>query len=544
METTSELPSSPNNSDEDQDQEERSKFLSEPVSTEQTTESQTESIPTSVKPIDQIIKIINGFGKYQITLIFILFITITSQTFFIVSTMYIYIMPHVQQICLDTLPEHEWPIFNSNFIKQESLQKDLYIYNLTERVCSQKKSKYIKNFNFINYTSSYWHNNHILLFPDYDSQDVNSVNFFDLFNIEQCSKENYEKLIKNTQNHQNSNKNSNKIQNSEITEETLSYSTYAANCKNDPCTHNIGSVFKGCLPSGILKQCKNKINIYSLRNNLVKNIKNAIIEFNFMCENQWKRDYCYYSGFIGIMFGTLVYGIISDTIGRKWTFLVGILCMYLNGIFLAIFASENILATLIFGFLVGTGANIAFYNSVVLVSEFVDSKHRSLAQIGSVLGIVCGNILAPWSTALLPYWREYNIIFWSSCLVSIPTVGYFFIEETPYWLLNNKRYKQLELACKKIYQTNFNAPMDKKLESQMLSAITQFQNENQEDETKNGTKKSPYVEILGNSSYVKNLLLLTTYWAFLNFGNYCMNMNISNLDGNMYRSVLNSITEI
>lgn len=453
---------------------------------------------TQPQPIDQIIHLINGFGRYQKILISILFLMITSHTFFIVNNIYMYLMPHVQQVCLDenfTMPE------NSNL-----------------EYCSVDQSIFYKNHtkDLNQFTYDYWGKDNLIVIPENYNQTL-----FEFFDIQKCDADHP-----------------------------------SASCLANPCTHHPNSVYKGCLDPAL--NCTNRINIYALKNGLDTRAKNAIIEFDFVCENQYKRDYCFYSGFIGILVGSITYGVLSDTLGRKITFLFGTCLMYLAGICMALLASENFLVLLFCAFFVGMGANIALYNSIILISEFVDAEHRSLAQLASVAGKVLGTLIAPWSTKLIPTWREHNLVFWSSFLCIIPPISMYFMVETPYWLLTKQKFKELEKCCQAIYQINHNGrKMSSQVQALFYQAIAQHKQENlvkirkrsegnsisSEDynykyyqawQMKFADYRSHFQLIFANFTHMKNLILLILYWGCLNFTNYCLGINISNLPGSIY----------
>ena len=627
-----------------------------------TSSSQKEKDPENETPIEKILKITGGFGLYQKLLVLLLFSSILAQTYFVVSMVYVYFMPHVQQICVEypsvaseaglfgqsqssykvhqfskkdgfcdnNVPLDDFTSFHIFQGKKEnkkasssSNSKNSFNQEIREQIQETTVSDILVNDKINNSNSSKTAGSSVnttkVQNKSTQSSKTNLVD--DIKNLKTELKKDFDDLVnkvspninripKNLPNYDNldfsfqkfnnqKNQSVTKLidlkhfkksywnsENIHIIEDPQTFfnlfniqqcSSRNESCYNNSCNHKHNSIYKGCLDPIVLKACRESenghvLNVYGLRNGLPGAMRNAIMEFDWICDSQWKRDYGYTIGFLGIMAGTFSMGTIADHIGRRRTFMIGILATYLGGILLSTIASYGVGYVFVLNFIIGFGSNLSFYNGIVLVAECVNKKNRARAQIASVAGVAIGNITAPWTVYLIPIWREYYLIFWVFFLLVIPTSTHLLMIETPMYLLTNNKRQELIEGLSKIYRINKKREIGKKeiecLENiidddlnvrsrnsklcsrhSRSSAVEDKENQafiSQNSEAQKQPKTNNKLQIIISKSkqiltnlkiylpYINNVLLLSIYWLLLNFCNYCLNLNIANIPGNVF----------
>ena len=104
-------------------------------------------------------------------------------------------------------------------------------------------------------------------------------------------------------------------------------------------------------------------------------------------------------------------------------------------------------------FFVGLLVNCLYCTAYVLLLEFTTEKyHTKLANINSYI-YVLGELIV----AVVYYFsRDWNILCWFICVYSLALLilSYYFLPESPAWLLESKHHKKAFKVLKKIAETN------------------------------------------------------------------------------------------
>ncbi|XP_076819993.1 organic cation transporter protein-like [Clavelina lepadiformis] len=180
-------------------------------------------------------------------------------------------------------------------------------------------------------------------------------------------------------------------------------------------------------------------------------MRNTIVtDFSLVCGSTWASYISQSCFMLGVLLGSILFGILSDRLGRRHTFLmcsVGGLITGTATAFTQSYMSYGILRT-ISGFFVIP----PFLTLYVLVSEMVVVKYRvSFLQLTQVW-FATGYILLSLVSYLAREWRTIQLVL--SLLQAFSIVVWWFIPESPRWLLCQHRHKEAQNVIDMIYQYN------------------------------------------------------------------------------------------
>ncbi|XP_070534566.1 organic cation transporter protein-like [Ptychodera flava] len=187
-----------------------------------------------------------------------------------------------------------------------------------------------------------------------------------------------------------------------------------------------------------------------------------VMEFDLVCDRGWlqqlpKSTYA----FAGI-FGSLIFGPVSDAYGRKPTYYFTLITALVFN--LLMYLSTKIYIFLICQFVVGITAPAIYNIGHLIVVEMVTTKNRPMALI------VCSFshpffelLLAGISLAARSDWRKIQLFVLLNCTLFIPY--YCIIDESPRWLFQKGRLEETEKLFEKIAKWNKTTYLRQSLES-------------------------------------------------------------------------------
>ncbi|XP_076081366.1 organic cation transporter protein-like [Mytilus galloprovincialis] len=192
-----------------------------------------------------------------------------------------------------------------------------------------------------------------------------------------------------------------------------------------------------------------------------------VMKENLVCDNKYKISLSKTIFFGGVLVGSFMFGIISDTIGRRKTLLIATLFLFASGLTLAWSQSYTMFVILRFctGFC-NVGMFITIY---VIAMEWVGPSKRML--VGLVIHLV-GPTGELYMLAVAYFVRTWNWIIIAMVVpIGLFTVLWWFIPESPRWLCGKGKLKEAKnlLRCAaKVNKTTFsekmvdNLPVEKK----------------------------------------------------------------------------------
>lgn len=250
-----------------------------------------------------------------------------------------------------------------------------------------------------------------------------------------------------------------------------------------------------------------------------------IIDFQLVCEKSYLPNIAQSIYFAGKLLGVLVFGIAGDMFGRRKVQLFSYVC----GSLLA-FASTfslNFWMYVVLRFLTSVFFSGVGINCFVLANELVGPSRRVLA--GNVFWIyfsVGYGVLAGLAK-LIPNWRILQFV------VTLPYIPlliltYFFIPESPRWLVNQGRSDEAEKVMRKIAKEN---------EMTLREDFT-MKNCTKDEIQNSSTLKESFLEVIRNRVILLMMLNMTLNWVVQAFVYYGLSLSTSSLGIDPYISFL------
>lgn len=179
-----------------------------------------------------------------------------------------------------------------------------------------------------------------------------------------------------------------------------------------------------------------------------------VTEFNLVCGDAWKVDLFQSCVNLGFFLGSLVVGYIADRFGRKLCLLATTLVTSLSGVLTAV--APDYTSMLLFRLLQGLVSKGSWVSGYTLITEFVGSGYRRTTAILYQVAFTVGLVGLAGVAYAIPNWR------WLQLAVSLPTffflLYYWFVPESPRWLLSQKRTTQAVRIMEQIAQKNGKVP--------------------------------------------------------------------------------------
>ncbi|XP_069002080.1 organic cation/carnitine transporter 2-like isoform X1 [Embiotoca jacksoni] len=256
-----------------------------------------------------------------------------------------------------------------------------------------------------------------------------------------------------------------------------------------------------------------------------------VSEFDLVCSEQWKQPFTATVLFVGIFFGSFFSGQLSDRYGRK-PVLFATMAVQTVFTFAQVFsASWTMFIVLLF--INGLGQMSNFVAALVLGAEVLTGNVRVLySSLGACSGFAVGYFILPLFAYLLRDWKSLLLAMSVPCLVYIPF--WWFIPESPRWLLSQGRVDEAEAIMRKAAKWN-----------KVQAPKVVFEDYNI-DETKTHLKERHNVfELLRHSSSRTTTLVLCLVWFTLTVAYYSLSYNTAQLHADPYISCfLSAVVEI
>ncbi|CAD5115130.1 DgyrCDS4135 [Dimorphilus gyrociliatus] len=177
-------------------------------------------------------------------------------------------------------------------------------------------------------------------------------------------------------------------------------------------------------------------------------ISSIVTTWQLVCDKEWIPNVINTIQMTGFFLGAAIFGQLSDSAGRRHTYFFGNLLLVLPCLISAFVPNWYYYA--VCRLLTGIGFGGLQVISSVYPLEIVSKQYRSLTgtfgfwAIGQMLLAPMGYFFRKWQTLLIV-----------SCSTSIPFFfGWFFVPESPRWLLQKERYSEAHEILEKIAKKN------------------------------------------------------------------------------------------
>ncbi|XP_019215494.1 solute carrier family 22 member 7 [Oreochromis niloticus] len=190
-------------------------------------------------------------------------------------------------------------------------------------------------------------------------------------------------------------------------------------------------------------------------------------EWDLVCDRRGKNKATATIFFVGVMFGAMAFGSLSDRYGRRIMLLVS----YVSGMVFAVasaFSTSYVMFTVL-RFLTGFCITGIVIVSAVLSVEWVDIEHRKIAGVIDSLSWTFGNIVFSLIAYFVNDWRRLIISVTLPLILAIFTWRW--MPESARWLIANGKLEQAQMYLKKCANMNRREESIHTLKIETLSTI-------------------------------------------------------------------------
>ncbi|KAM9792161.1 solute carrier family 22 member 7-like [Neosynchiropus ocellatus] len=244
-------------------------------------------------------------------------------------------------------------------------------------------------------------------------------------------------------------------------------------------------------------------------------------QWDLVCDSKGKNKATATIFFVGVMFGALTFGSLSDRFGRRIMLLVS----YVSAIIFAVASSFSttyvMFAVLRFftGFCI-TGIVIVTY---VLSVEWVDIKHRKLVGVVDSLSWSFGNSMLAAIAYMVNDWRLLIISVSSPLILGILTWRW--MPESARWLIANGRLEDAQTYLRKCATMNGTEKETRSLDITTLSTVVV---------TEKKGRKYTYLDLVRTPKMRVLVLQTGIVWFCVATAFYGISFNISGFGLNIY----------
>ncbi|XP_035481971.1 solute carrier family 22 member 4 [Scophthalmus maximus] len=254
---------------------------------------------------------------------------------------------------------------------------------------------------------------------------------------------------------------------------------------------------------------------------------NIVTEWDLVCDNKWKVPFASSTLFVGYLVGSLISGQLSDRFGRKKVVFISLAAQCVS-VLLQSFSHSWRMFCIMFLF-VGASQISLYISAFVLGTEVLSKTMRVLfATLGAFLFYCIGYMTLPWIAYGIREWRTLLAVLSTTAVVYIPL--WWFIPESPRWLITQGRVKEAEAIVREAARKN-------KVEAPAVIF--------KEVEGMPPFKKYTMLDILKSKNIRCITLVCLLLWMAINIGYFGLSLNTSNLSGNPFMNCfLSATTEV
>ncbi|XP_004084337.2 solute carrier family 22 member 7-like [Oryzias latipes] len=244
-------------------------------------------------------------------------------------------------------------------------------------------------------------------------------------------------------------------------------------------------------------------------------------EWDLVCDKRDKNKASATIFFIGVMFGAISFGSLSDRYGRRVMLLVSYISALIFAVASAFSTTYEMFAVLRFftGFCI-TGIVIV---SAVLSVEWVDVNHRKLVGVVDSFSWSVWNCVFPGIAYHITDWRWLILCVSSPLILSIITWRW--MPESARWLIANGKFEQAQIHLKKCAKMNGAEESSPILSIETLATII---------ETKKTDQTYSYLDLIRTPKMRKIALSTGILWFCLATAYYGISFNIQGLGLSIY----------
>ncbi|XP_051802458.1 solute carrier family 22 member 7a [Acanthochromis polyacanthus] len=244
-------------------------------------------------------------------------------------------------------------------------------------------------------------------------------------------------------------------------------------------------------------------------------------EWDLVCDNKKLNQALASYFFLGVTFGAVVFGQLSDKFGRKSMLLVALIASTMLGTTSAFSTSYVMFA--ISRALCGMALSGLSIIGVVLGIEWTDVKHRTFTGTIMSLSWSVGNMLL----ALLAYfvrdWRHLTLVVTAPCIAAI--ISWWWLPESARWLLVNGKTEEAKKYLVQCAKMNGRTGSAYRLDNEVLGKVTV---------TEVAEKNHSYLDLVRTPEMRRITICSGFFWFAVAFLYYGISFKISGFGVSIY----------
>lgn len=252
-----------------------------------------------------------------------------------------------------------------------------------------------------------------------------------------------------------------------------------------------------------------------------KYASSTVMEWDMVCDKSWLTATSDSLFMVGVLLGSMIFGHLSDSLGRKPVFFASLVIQVIFGVLAGI--APEFLTYTISRMVVGATTSGVFLVAYVIAMEMVGPKYRLIAGTVMMMFFSVGFMLtAGFAYVFYTSWRTLQIALTLPGLLFM--TYYWFIPESSRWLLSKRRKDEAVKLIHKAAAVNKVTIPDEVLDTLM-------EPEEKKDDAKTAGKASVFDLFRHPNLRMKSLLIFFNW--FVNSGTYYgLSWNTNNLGGN------------
>ncbi|KAM7009300.1 solute carrier family 22 member 7a isoform 2-T2 [Tautogolabrus adspersus] len=244
-------------------------------------------------------------------------------------------------------------------------------------------------------------------------------------------------------------------------------------------------------------------------------------EWDLVCDDKQLNQALATYFFLGVTFGAILFGQLSDKFGRKSMLLVALLFSSMLGVTSAFSTSYVMFA--VSRALCGVALSGLSIIGVVLGIEWTDVKHRTFTGTVMSLSWSAGNMLLALMAYFIRDWRHLTLAVTAPCTAAI--IAWWWLPESARWLLANGRIEEAKKYLVQCAKMNGKNEYTSKLDSETLGKVTV---------SEVAKKTHSYLDLVKTPQLRKITLCSGLFWFAVAFLYYGISFRISGFGVSIY----------
>lgn len=257
----------------------------------------------------------------------------------------------------------------------------------------------------------------------------------------------------------------------------------------------------------------------------------TVIEWDMVCGKAWLRATSDSMFMVGVLLGSIIFGQMSDNLGRKPVFFASLVLQVIFGITAGI-APEYFTYT-ISRLIVGSTTSGVFLVAYVIAMEMVGPSYRLFAGVACMMFFSLGYVLTAAFAYFITDWRQFQIALTLPGLLFM--CYYWFVPESARWLLSKNRKEEAITIIQAAAKEN-----KVEIPQEVLDSL----GEEKKEEKKEGERDPSLIDLFRYPNLRKKTLLIFFDWFVNSATYYGLSWNTNNLGGNdLFNFVISGAVE-